>query len=392
MRPATAKGRKRVPDDGDHAWLADAVRAHVRDAILPRLDSRVTEVALFGLSSPTFSAAVTSTDLKRFEITLHDGCLALILEALDHARHGAMPALVESGIPLLGEDAPYDLICRVFAHVAVAFVLLHEYAHIVAGHLHALAEPGRGSGGVRTLRVDEAPASRAPPAFRLGVSGLSPTDINRVFELEADATAYEILIPFAQEILLAHEGVTDLLPMRDGVLALGADQADHLQRIAFYACALAVALTERTRAAAGCARVYPSALARTMNLCLILLRHRLPGDWAYEDGHQTAQITEAGEAAIREVIAPTMAAATRLCAAACTHVGLGAGSIGRAGSQGRFRSGVARDIALLARDSTARMTTAAGRDLVGLQVTRLRLLDAMRPLRQASWWGPYRTT
>ena len=90
----------------------------------------------------------------------------------------------------------------------------------------------------------------------------------------------------------------------------------------FYACALAVALTKRTRAAAGCARVYPGALARTMNLCLVLLRRPLPGAWAYEDGHQTARISEA---AIRAVIAPTMAAATHLCAAACTNVGLGRG-------------------------------------------------------------------
>ncbi|WP_375465330.1 hypothetical protein [uncultured Methylobacterium sp.] len=86
-----------------------------------------------------------------------------------------------------------------------------------------------------------------------------------------------------------------------------------------------------------------------------------------------------------------MAAATRLCAAACTQVGLGAGSIGRAGSQGRFQSGVARDIALLARGSALRMRMAAGRGLAGLQATRLRLLDPMRPLRQGSWWEPSRS-
>ena len=372
------------PDYEDTAWLSAALRAYFSDQVLRNLVNPIGGVSVWGDTDLAFNASVTTADLTTFRIVLNNGCLAQIYEALDVPRGQALKPLIDVASSLFRGSKDYELVCRTMLNFAVMFILFHEYSHIAAGHLDAQPAARGAAAAETTFRWNEVPASanRSDPA--LSVAGIGPEQVGKIFELEADATAYELLLDFAVDILLATAEARRALPSIAHAEDLDADQAGSLQQLIFYACALTVTLTERSRRNAGVQGVYPSADARMMSLCLALLRRQMPGEWRFEGAEQVIRITEEAHGVLVAFILPTMARAFDLCEACCANVGGGSGSARP--SSADDRRAFAHDFSVLLQGATGEAETNAGRELVALQAARVAILKPMRRYRRMDWW------
>ncbi|RVU18478.1 hypothetical protein [Methylobacterium oryzihabitans] len=377
-----AEGKR--PDYEDTAWLSAALRTYFSGQVLLNLVNPIDGVSVSGDTDLAFNASVTTADFTTFRIVLNDGCLAQIYEALDVPRGRALEPLIDVASSLFRGRGDYDLVCRTVLNVAVVFILLHEYAHVAAGHLDARRSAGGVAATETTYRWDEVPGPANRPDPALSLAGVGPEQVGRVFELEADATAYELLLDFAVDILLATDEARRALPSIAHADDLDPAQAGSLQQLIFYACALTVSLTEQSRQNAGVQGTYPSAGARMMSLCLALLRRQMPGEWRFECAEQVTRITEEAHGALVAFILPTMARAFDLCEACCANVRGETGGA-RASAAGDRRS-FAHDFAVLLQGATGEAVTEAGRELVSLQAARVAILEPMRHHRRTDWW------
>ncbi|MGJ5176536.1 hypothetical protein ACQR16_30945 [Bradyrhizobium oligotrophicum] len=360
---------------GQAGEIADALLAFFAVEIVGGLPSSDASIESVRSVDPTFNASIEYRAGASFTIGLNEGCVDGIFRALNSSDEHDLTIARRLTEDLFGSQEEIDAVLNGMLNLCVFFVLLHEFSHIACGHIHAAV--GNGQSGFTLNEIGT--------SDRLGDSGLAGgevtgVDANKVFELEADSTAYELLLEHAETILRASPGL-------DRIAWEEKAGAEAVPKMAFLACALVVALTEGQRHEAGRETGHPRALTRILNLCLANLLLFLPGDWRVEEFVRKLKIDEAAEAVIFGRIVPTIVDAIEFCRIGCAgmemelslryEAEIGSVTFGRA---------FAKDFASLAVGREEELATEPGQEYAALQRVRRLLIPRMGVHRQASWW------
>jgi hypothetical protein len=361
-------------EDGQVVEISDVLLDFFAGEILGDLAPPDLQIRALRVADPSFNASVECRGKTSFTIGLNEGCIDGIFRALNASGEDDLTVARRLTEELFGSQDGIDAVLNGILNLSVLFVLLHEFSHIVCGHFHAaLGE------GPRVFTLNEIGLSDQL-GFGFTGGGVSDVEANKTFELEADSTAYELLLEHAEMALRASPGLERLAwDGKGGVEAI--------RKMAFFACALVVALTEGRRREVGADGVHPTALTRILNLCLANLLLFLLGDWRVEEFVRKLKIDAEAEAFIFGRIVPTIVDAIEFCRAGCAGVELelklrydaGIGSV-------TFARAFGGDFASLVVGREDELSTEPGREYAALQRVRTRLLPGMAVHRQATWW------
>jgi len=365
---------------------SSALLAFFRQEVLQSFPTAGFQIIVSRNLDMAFNAVVETATNEVFWIELNDGCVDTIFRALNSNLVEDLEVAVGLSEQLFGDKSEIDAILNAILNCAVTFILLHEYSHIVCGHFHATDKPDDCSARTRTLQ--EIGEQYGMETFGLSFAGFSPTQVNKVFELEADAAAYELLIEIATDVFLATPAVEQAISRRKRAADLSLDDKRAIQRMTFYACSLVAALTEGVRVRQGHQSNYPSALTRMLSLCAINLVAFLPGAWKVEEFVKKLKIDDTTEQILYEQIVPTIGSALDFCWSGCKGVDieLRLRYDVKMGTQS-FARAFGRDFANLVTGRDEKLATAPGREFAALQIERKAMLPAMASFRQASWWN-----
>jgi hypothetical protein len=357
-----------------------------RSEILPSLPGAGLDIFVLRVPDLAFDSTVETITNREFWITLNDGCVETAFRALNTSDAGDLNVAAGISEQLFGDRMEVDAVLGAILNAATVFILLHEYSHIVCGHFHATpAEPGA---GFQMRAFGETGTAHEAQSPGVAMGGVTASQARKVFELEADATAYELLIDRAADVFLASPGIRRAIRRRKRRAKLSKADTRTVQRMTFYACSLVAALTEGVREQAGAQSEYPGALTRMMNLCLTNVLAFLPGTWRVDEFVQKLSVEDKSERFMVQQIAPTIGHALDFCRAGCEGVGLQLklrhdirlGSV-------RFSRAFGKDFANLVVGREEQLMTEPGREYAELQRARKLLIPIMAPHRQADWWN-----
>lgn len=333
-----------------------------------------------------FDAEVASNGCRRFTMTINDGCVDWIHRALDVTEPDDLRIARDLAREIFADDREVGPILEGLMNLATLFVVFHEYAHVVCGHFHAEAAVS----GVSRRTLREVGGSSELRRFHFAVDGVSQNEIDRVFELEADSAAFELLTNHAYEILRASQSTGQIFDAADEVRR--AELEAIAERMAFLAAALVTALTEVSRSQTDAAASHPPALTRILSLCLTKVIAVLPYEWRTEEGTHVLHYGDDEERALIDQLVPMIADALDLCRSGCDAVGLGL-RLRHDPSAGEmnFARAFAGDFTNIMAERTDLLVTEPGREFAELQAVRSRLLPALAPHRQVDWWSETQT-
>lgn len=362
-------------EDGQAAEICDALLAFFAVEIVGGLPSSDASIESVRLADPTFNASIEYRAGASFTIGLNEGCVDGIFRALNASDEHDLTIARRLTEDLFGSREDIDAVLNGILNLCVLFVLLHEFSHIACGHIHAALGDGRSA-----FTLNEIGSSDRLGGYGLAGGQVSGAEANKVFELEADSTAYELLLDHAEAVLRASPGLDRIAWDEEA-------SAEAIPRMAFFACALVVALTEGQRRETGREAGHPMALTRILNLCLANLLLFLPGDWQVEEFVRKLKIDEEAEAFIFGRIVPTIVDAIEFCRVGCAGMEMelrlrydaeiGSVTFGRA---------FAKDFASLVVGREEELATEPGQEYAALQHARRILIPVMAAHRQASWW------
>lgn len=343
----------------------------------PLLDIHADRCAL-----RSFDAGVDWNGRRGFTLSINDGCVEWIHRALDVTDAEDLRVARGLAKQIFADETEVGPILEGLMNLAVLFIVLHEYAHVICGHLHADAAAGPAPSERSFRELGAFPRARC---FHLAVSGVSALEIDRVFELEADAAAFEMLKAHAFELLRASESTTAVFDEADDHRA--AELAAIAERMAFLAASLVAALTEMAGSAIGDSGTHPPALVRILSLCLTNVIMSLPYEWHANERTHVLLYGDAEEEALLHHIVPMIADAVDLGRIGCVAVGVKLrlrydASLGNRS----FARAFASDFSQLLAGRPDLLETDTAREYATLEAARQRMLSALAPHRQVDWW------
>ncbi|TPE47876.1 hypothetical protein [Amaricoccus solimangrovi] len=208
-----------------------------------------------------FNASVVMADETRFEISTHLGCATVLEHCIASMEtSGFLSSHTGLAAVLFGSAAETEELHRVLLHFAALFVQLHEFAHILCGHLKYCDAKGLLKRTGAGLRLDE---TGADGHSRKVEAGEIPSDWLKLIELEADSMAFEMLLGFSYEFLLAGDVFAEKLRREADPDRLSARMTHTLGEIAITAGAAVFYLLEMEREGRD---AYPLPETRLLNI------------------------------------------------------------------------------------------------------------------------------
>jgi hypothetical protein len=338
----------------------------------------------------TFNATVETVDGKSYRIFLFDGIAASIFSALRSILSGDDICVLDTFSALatkIFDDADKaDILLRAVLSNALIFVLFHEYAHIACGHFR-FAMARQGGGLAQPCCFQEI----GDDPYRFALSASLGREINGNFlalsELEADGTAYEVLVEFAYEILIANseiaENLASIAPPNDVPRAT----REAANELLFYSVCLTLSLLEFARKGQeGAANGYPLPFSRVLNVATIMLRKLAPSLEEEKDGR--VRLSDSALPWVREFGVRTIYNAMEFCEAACHGLGLDLKDVIKFD---RIDESAAKiltsDLIELVKDKQRELLTAEAQELQKLQGLGNEFRLVLQPFRVKKWWN-----
>ena len=372
------------------AEIADALLAFSVGILIKAFENDRSGVSGRRRPEREFNAMVETMDGENYEISLFDGIIASI--------HGALKAVLNSddecvnetfetlASTLLGDKSKADVVVRCALYNALIFVLLHEYAHIVCGHFRfEIAKQNPNSDRPTQHRFREVSDS----SIRFELTSLMGTEVVNRFaalsELEADATAYQLLSDFAYEIFVANSEVAETIPAKLPPHEVPAPVLQATNELQFYSATLALSLIEFARKRQGDSGGYPLPFTRVMNIATVMIGKLAPGPWTSEGSRQ--RLSKQSTPWVQEFAVRTIYNAMELCEVSCRGLGLDLREII---DFARFDETVEKTLTLdlfaILQDKADDLATREAQELMRLQNCGEEFRTLLRPFRMKKWW------
>jgi len=305
-----------LQDVVDRAELIDAVLDQ-GDRLIHLLTGRRDLIVTRRLRSRAFNAEVGTADGRSYTVLLHDGLVDRLRSALTRLESEALDDQMRATAEeLLGDPDRVDICHRIWLVQSLLFVLLHEVAHVVCGHLgwwRLAAAPGQ-EAAFRYTEVDGPPLPE--PA--------APGDTRRLrwlMELEADEVALDRMLVLAHELFFADEEAARLHPEPGPDLdAVPEAERRAAEALTFYAACTAMALIEAQQSRT---QDHPPAMARLHHLVNTFVRRLLTGNEG-PDGVVRLALTPERRRVLGDVVAPLLVDAMDIVASCCEAAGVSA--------------------------------------------------------------------
>jgi len=221
--------------------------------------------------SNAFNAEVSTADFNRFNISINRGCADLLNNCMAGAEAEDLTEVQAALSATLFDDLAHALeVRRAMLHFAIVFIAFHEIAHVLCGHLPFCFDREIIGMSKHGLRLDEVTTLDPDPT-----RDAKATNWAKLIELDADQMAFELLMAFAYEILVAGDGFAELLPDKQDPNAVSQRTALALGEVIITSAASVFFLMEMQRGDHG---DYPTPQTRLQSILYTWTRQLLVND------------------------------------------------------------------------------------------------------------------